>query len=279
MWRLPLWVVLFSGCFLEQSVAGPPAEPAVEAPVEDPVPPAPPAPPEMKVHEGVIGAGTDHATPWWELTGAERGPTMIVEAGIHGDEIAGVLALDALLPRLEVTRGRVVVFPRMNRPAVDAETRQINRDLNTVFPGNAKGEVYELRLAREIFDWVGEQQADLVLTLHESRYLHDGSTPRTFGQTIVYGVKPMPRILDRVLSQLNEELADPKHKFWPNYFPIATSSTEQFVDNFGGTGFCAETWRGFDLDVRVQMQEELVLAFFDQLGIGYRLKTTDHQMP
>ena len=220
---------------------------------------------------GVIGSGESWETPWYRLSGDGPGPVVIVEAGIHGDEVAGVHALDNLLPRLRVTRGEVIVLPRMNIRAVEAGTRSINRDLNMVFPGDADGSPFELPLAASLFEWVGEQEADVVLTLHESRYLHDGSTPKTFGQTIVYGVKPMPRLLDRVLDQLNEEMEEPRHRFWPNYYPIATSSTEQFVSNFGGAGFCAETWRGFDLPVRVRMQEELVLAFLDQIGITYSL--------
>ena len=221
---------------------------------------------------GFIGEQEKWKTPWYRLQGSGPGPVVIVEAGIHGDEVAGVYALDNLLPRLVVERGVVILLPRMNILAVNAGTRSINKDLNMVFPGNMRGSPFELQLAAELFSWVETQKADLVLTLHESRYLHDGSTPKTFGQTIVYGVKPMPRILARVLDQLNEEMSENRHKFWPNYYPIATSSTEQFVENFGGAGFCAETWRGFDLDTRVRLQEEVVLAFLDQVGIGYSLQ-------
>ena len=227
----------------------------------------------------MLGEGTDYASPWVELRGLEPGPSILVEGGIHGDEIAGVLALDALLPRLQVERGRVVLFPRMNRPAVDVERRFLNEDLNLVFPGDPEGEPYERRLAADIFAWVGSLEVDAVLTLHESRYLHDGSTPRTFGQTIVYGVKPMPELLERVLARLNADLRDPRHRFWPNYFPIATSSTEQFVERWGVEGFCAETWRGFELAERVALQEELVLAFLDELGVGYSLKPAPGEAP
>jgi len=196
---------------------------------------------------------------------------VIIEAGIHGDEVAGTYALDRILPKLRVDRGTLVLLPRMNILAFQAGTRSIHKDLNMIFPGKRDGSPFERALAHTLFEWVGSQEADVVITLHESRYLHDGSTPRTFGQTIVYGVKPMPRLLDRVLRQLNAELAESRHMFWPNYFPIATSSTEQFVENYGGAGFCVETWRGFDLDTRTDLQEEVIFAFLDQIGIGYRI--------
>jgi hypothetical protein len=231
----------------------------------------PPEPPTHVRTEHVLGAGTIYESPWYEDNGSELGRAIIVEGGIHGDEIAGTLAIDRLLPRIHILKGRVVWFPRMNKPAFDQEKRFINVDLNKVFPGTESHDQYEYLLAAEIFQWVGARKVDVVLTLHESRYLHDGSNPKTFGQTIVYGVKPMPLILGTVLDQLNQELNDPRHKFHSNFFPIATSSTEQFVDNFKIEGFCAETWRGFKLPVRVDLQEELILSFLDQMGIKYRL--------
>jgi len=208
------------------------------------------------------------------MIGPENGRSIIVEGGIHGDEIAGTIAIEALLPEIEITKGRVIWLPQMNKPAYQATKRFINVDLNKVFPGDRNKKAYEHSLAAELFQWVGEQNADVVLTLHESRYLHDGTNPKTFGQTIVYGVKPMPPLLQSVLNELNHEMDDPRHKFYSNYFPIATSSTEQFVDNFGLEGFCAETWRGFKLETRVQLQRELILAFLNQMNIEYTLSSS-----
>ena len=225
----------------------------------------------MTMKTGIIGKGTVYETTWTEMIGGRNGKSIIVEGGIHGDEIAGTLAIEALLPEIEITKGRVIWLPQMNKPAYQAKKRYINVDLNKVFPGNPQSNTYEHVLASELFKWVGEQKADVVLTLHESRYLHDGTNPKTFGQTIVYGVKPMPPLLQSVLDDLNTEMQEPRHKFYSNYFPIATSSTEQFVDNFGLQGFCAETWRGFTLETRVALQREIILAFLDQMEIEYTI--------
>ena len=223
------------------------------------------------IQTGLIGKGTIYETKWVEMTGLNEGKSIIIEAGIHGDEIAGTLAIEKLIPEIIITKGRVVWLPQMNKPAYQAKKRFINVDLNKVFPGDKTKKQYEHALAADLFEWVGKQNADVVVTLHESRYLHDGTNPKTFGQTIVYGVKPQPQLLTFVLNDLNTELDEPRHKFYSNYFPIATSSTEQFVDNFGLEGFCAETWRGFELSTRVQLQRELILSFLDQLGIEYTL--------
>jgi hypothetical protein len=219
---------------------------------------------------GVLGLGTPWETPWFDLRGSEPGPTLLLESGIHGDEVAGVLALDATLGELELLSGRVVILPRMNAPAVRAERRFIGEDLNLVFPGDRDSDSYERRLAAAIFDWVGAVDADVVVTLHESRYLHDGTNPRTFGQTVVYGVQPPPPLLSRILALLNADLTDPRHRFFGNYFPIATSSTEQFVAAFNLEGYCVETWRGFPLVERVALQRRVIDAFLQALAFRFR---------
>ena len=48
-------------------------------------------------------------------------------------------------------------------------------------------------------------------------------------------------------------------------------ATEQFVERWKVEGFCVETWRGFDIDERVVMQQEVILAFLREAGIGYSL--------
>lgn len=98
-----------------------------------------------------------------------RGPTLLVTGGVHGDEYEGPLAiLDlARTVQAEDLRGRLILLPFMNHPAVKAGTRVSPIDgvnLNRCFPGGPGASVtgqiadYALRgLAAE---------ADLVLDLH-----------------------------------------------------------------------------------------------------------------
>jgi len=245
--------------------------PEATLPVASPAPVAA-APVGADDVRGEVGAGTTYATPWRERRGAADGPRLIVEAGIHGDEVAGILAADELAARLEVLSGAVVFLPRMNKPAADLGERSVNRDLNHAFPGDPTGKDYEARLAAELMAWVGERDADAVITLHESRYLHDGKNPKTFGQTVVYGVEPMPPILTGVLDRANAKAAEERERFRANYYPITTSSTEQFVARYGMLGLCLETWRGFPLGTRIRRHEDFVLALLDALGVAYRME-------
>ena len=63
-------------------------------------------------------AGTPGDTPVFVLEGKEPGGTLVVVAGTHGNEIAGVFAATALVETARVRRGRLVVVPRANSSAV-----------------------------------------------------------------------------------------------------------------------------------------------------------------
>jgi uncharacterized protein len=197
------------------------------------------------------------------------GPSVIVQAGIHGNEIAGVHALEELLEEgFRPQRGRLLLIPVMNPAAyrVRKRARPNGLDLNRCFPGDANAAEPELRLARQFMDLVEAERPTLVATLHESLKRFHPEIPQSFGQTVVYGVKPMPAILDGVIAELNQQLESPYEKWAPHYYPVATSSTEVIVDKLGCIGVCVETWEVFEERRRVDMQRNAVMALLRAIG-------------
>lgn len=196
----------------------------------------------------------------------QPGPTALVQAGIHGDEIAGVHALQELLEEgIRPRRGRLIVVPVMNVPAYRARERAApgGLDLNRQFPGDASAPEIERRLARRFMDLVLDERPDLVVTLHESKKRYDPEVKPSFGQTIVYGVEPRPPIVDRAVARLNETRKGDEEAWAPLYYPVATSSTEVIVDAIGCVGLCIETWMGFAERRRIDMQREVVRILLD----------------
>lgn len=202
---------------------------------------------------------------------AGPGPSALIQAGIHGDEVAGVHALQELLEAgLRPTRGRLLVCPIMNPRAYRARQRAApgGLDLNRCFPGDADAPEWERRLARKFMDLVLDERPALMATLHESTKRYDPASERpTFGQTLVYGVEPRPPILDRTLARLNERFAAPEQHWDPLYFPVATSSTEVIVDAIGCVGICVETWMGFEERARIEMQQAVVELLLADVGV------------
>ena len=75
--------------------------------------------------------------------GKKPGPTLLLTAGIHGDELIGVEILRRLLQskRLRSVRGTLIVVPVVCMPAFLSRTRYLpdRRDLNRLFPGSPDG--------------------------------------------------------------------------------------------------------------------------------------------
>ncbi len=97
------------------------------------------------------------------------GPTALLTGGNHGDEYEGPIALFDLAQRLkaEEIRGRVIIVPGMNYPALRAATRTspIDRgNMNRSFPGKPDGTVTE-KIA-DFFQRRLVPLADVVLDVH-----------------------------------------------------------------------------------------------------------------
>lgn len=209
--------------------------------------------------------------PLYVMQADVPGPTALIQAGIHGDEIAGVHALAELLEEgRRPAAGRLLVVPVMNPAAYRSRTRAApgGLDLNRCFPGDPSAEAPETRLAAIFMELVRTEAPDLVATLHESKKRYDPAVTPSFGQTLVYGVEPCPALLSAVVDGLNEAAHDPGERWETLYYPVATSSTEVIVDAVGCVGTCVETWMGFDEARRIEMHKEVVQRLLDGIGVG-----------
>ncbi len=97
------------------------------------------------------------------------GPTILFTGGNHGDEYEGIVALLKLARALDAgdVRGRVIILPALNLPAVRAGQRVSPIDggnMNRVFPGRRDGTVTEVIAHYVGLELVG--RADIVVDLH-----------------------------------------------------------------------------------------------------------------
>jgi hypothetical protein len=208
--------------------------------------------------------------PLYVFDAPQPGPCALIQAGIHGDEVGGVHALSEMLEdRLRPTHGRLLVCPVMNPAAYRARQRAApgGLDLNRCFPGDADAPETERRLARIFMDLVESERPDLMATLHESHKRYDPDVTPSFGQTLVYGVDPMPPIVGTVVERLNARFSTDDERWATQYYPVSTSSTEVIVDAVGCIGICVETWMGFDETHRVEMQKAVVEFLLDEIGV------------
>lgn len=223
----------------------------------------------MRVPEKRLEPGVWWITPTLPvhvLDAPAPGPTVIIQAGIHGDEVAGVHAVEELLEQgLHPKRGRLILIPRMNPAACRARSRTApgGQDLNRRYPGDPASPDVEDRLAHALFQLVLHEKPALVATLHESHKRYSPEVTPSFGQTLVFGVQPCPPVIERTVDRLNAHFPSPEERWSTLYFPVATSSTEQIVEATGCVGTCVETWMGFEEAHRVDMQKQVVRLLLD----------------
>jgi predicted deacylase len=92
-------------------------------------------------------------------------PEIAVVAGIHGDELGGVRAVERLLDE-SLTADRPVKFVIANEEAIEAGERYLEADLNRSFPGDSDADEHERRLAAAVSD---EIEGCLTLALHSTQ--------------------------------------------------------------------------------------------------------------
>ena len=92
-------------------------------------------------------------------------PEIAIVGSIHGDEPCGRDGIEAVLADPPAVN-RPVKFIVVNEPALEANRRYVDVDLNRIFPGDPNSDVPEVRLAAELTE---EIQGCTVLSLHSTQ--------------------------------------------------------------------------------------------------------------
>ncbi|MHB8907749.1 MAG: M99 family carboxypeptidase catalytic domain-containing protein [Syntrophales bacterium] len=123
------------------------------------------------------------------IRGRQEGPTLLIVAGIHGDEAGPYLAAERYAD-VKLKKGNLIIVPRLNGPAVDAGKRQgLGGDMNRLFnlpAGSTNPDAKVINLAKQLI-----RQSDYVLNLHQGydfynpRWISRKRNPSKWGQSNV----------------------------------------------------------------------------------------------
>ena len=107
----------------------------------------------------------------FSFEGDEKGISLLVLGAIHGNEVAGIGALNKLLKKINsgeivIKRGKLVVIPICNVDANIKDVRQIDENLNRVMKVHENPITYEQKLANEIMPFI--KDCDVMLDLHST---------------------------------------------------------------------------------------------------------------
>ncbi|MEK6811427.1 MAG: succinylglutamate desuccinylase/aspartoacylase family protein [Nanoarchaeota archaeon] len=157
-----------------------------------------------------------------EKIGTELGNTLVVLAGIHGNEICGVKAFDDMISNLTIKSGKVY-FIYANLEAIKQNKRFIDYNLNRLFKRKIPKEAFgslEAKTAEEIAPYL--RKADAMLDVHAS------FTP----DSVPFVICDKKWI--KISNIFNAKIASFN---WDKFEP---GSTDYFMNKQGKPGFCYE---------------------------------------
>ena len=121
------------------------------------------------------------------ISGEEKGPALLIFAGIHGDEAGGYLTAERYA-NVKIKKGTLIIVPRLNLPAVLKGKRQgLSGDMNRLFHlpenSNSSPDSKVVDLAKSLI-----KNADYVLNLHQAdgfyspKWISPKRNPSKWGQ-------------------------------------------------------------------------------------------------
>lgn len=144
-----------------------------------------PSKPYVQVHRFLGGTNQEVAVHF--ISGEEKGPALLIFAGIHGDESGGYITAERYA-NVKIKKGTLIIVPRLNLPAVIKRKRQgLSGDMNRLFHlpenSNSSPDSKVVDLAKSLI-----KNADYVLNLHQAdgfyspKWISPKRNPSKWGQ-------------------------------------------------------------------------------------------------
>ncbi len=226
-----------------------------------------------EIEEGVIASGTPFETRWRAYDSDVEGPTVLVIGGVHGNEPSGHRAARQIAT-WSVNRGRLVVLPAANPPALAARTRRIPGldgdagDLNRHF------EVMDDEVrptgpaAPAIWTFIESIKPDVILDLHEG-YGFRAAGSKSVGTSIITHRKVDDPAQQLMLDAVNRGIENPERRFVDLNGIVKGSLARAAAVALGAEAHILETtWKDQPLSRRCRQHRRMVAARLVDLGMN-----------
>ena len=199
------------------------------------------------------------------LDSGRAGPVVLIVAGIHGDEPAGMAAAKKLAT-MTPARGKLIVLPVANRPAAESAVRYpyYLQDLNRAFPGRKAGTDTE-RLAASIMGLVARYRPAVVLDLHEAGADADPGGREIENTLILSEGGQAAELALALLEAVNPTRGDKPFSYLAG--APAGSLNREVARRFNIPVITVETSRRDPLPQRIDTQVDMVTRLLGDLGM------------
>lgn len=236
---------------------------------------ASPAQAEGQRHSGLIAEHTKWENPYYITDSNADGPTLLIAAGLHGNEPAGCRAAEQIR-HWPIQRGKLIVVPRTNTLGLEQCTRWLpgepdeTRNANRNFPKTDEPNEARSVPVRALWEFIQEQRPDWVVDLHEGFDFHVAN-PKSDGSSIIYFDTPeMQTIAAKIDAAVNVTIAEPDRKIvrLSKSGPVNGGLVRAAIERLGAKGFCFETtYRNQPLSTRTRQHRVMVHCLMRELGM------------
>lgn len=224
----------------------------------------------MRIIQHQLAIGTRHATPYYVIRGSIPGDTLVITAGIHGNERASILAAYRLLSNLKqgslcLRRGTLVLVPIVNRSAYRRGIRGVP-DLNRTFP-RTKGQKASHSLSAAMFRLAANMKARWYIDLHEANGLSKVNR-RFLGQTLIAcpGSSEVPAVR-RVVRRVNRSIASRRKQFSIRLSTLPGSGRHAAKHVLKAKAITVETCWSLPVATRVRDQSRVIRNLLNEAGM------------
>ncbi|WP_226000604.1 succinylglutamate desuccinylase/aspartoacylase family protein [Paenibacillus sp. BJ-4] len=224
----------------------------------------------MQVKQYMLGKGYSWATPYYIAIGKQRGPHVMVVAGIHGKEIASIRAAEKLVrlldqQKLRISQGKLIIVPIVNQEAYRKRIRGIP-DLNRTFP-RTKKQTASNPLSAAVFQLAQKHQPEWYLDLHEANGLSQKDA-KVLGQTLISDKgNPVVPAVRRTIKRMNHSIKIKERHFNLRLHELPGSSRTAAARFLGARAVTVETCWSLPKKVRIKYQLEIVQHFLREAGL------------
>ena len=167
----------------------------------------------------------------YNYKGTADGPHLLLTGAVHGNEVAGPIALNKLLGLLDagdiqITKGQVTIIPICNPRAHEQDVRFTEENLNRLIRKYPNLQSYEDKLAQEFIPYI--EACDYMLDIHSTHMPEDPA--------FSFMDENHPRCVDFAKATGMETLL----VGWENVYDGEDYSTEAFANSIGKTALTLE---------------------------------------
>lgn len=217
-------------------------------------------------------SGTRFATECFVQDTGVRGPTVMIVGGAHGNEPAGAAAAETIR-HWAITSGKLVIIPRANVPALEANKRNTPNlstnlsNLNRNYPRAGTNEPARGEIATVIWNLAQQHKIDWLLDLHEG-FDFNQVNEKSVGSSVIVFPDPKGRAAaDLMLAAVNETITNAELKFVLRNMPIDGSLARAGGEHLKIPSMTVETTSKQAIEKRVRQHELMVHALLHHLDM------------